>query len=420
VGVGGLGERVQAGDSSAFAELYGECADRLFGFCLVLLRDRDEAADAAQDAFVLAVQRASQLRNADRLHAWLFAIARHVCYRRLEQRQRVVPRNLPPDALVLDDDPVDGIAAEEAAALVWAAAAGLSERDRAALYLHTSEGLEGPELAAALGLVHANPYSLLSRARAQLGRAVCVLLVARANRRKCSSLGALLDGWDGALTPLLRKRVGRHIDECASCQAAKLTTARWAAFAAAPFVKPQRANAMSLHRVREIAAYRPAPTEQWRADGFPPLEDEPRRRGRWLVAAAAVLVLLAAVLGLEAMSGAPKSTAKPAPVARQRPSAAARRRPPARAALPVPRVGAAVTKSSRPTGPPASGPVAAPTTSVQVQSLTETVPTTPRTPPPITAPRVTAPPATVPRTTTTLPVTTTRPTGATTTTLPGT
>jgi len=128
VGVGGLGERVQAGDSSAFAELYGECADRLFGFCLVLLRDRDEAADAAQDAFVLAVQRASQLRNADRLHAWLFAIARHVCYRRLEQRQRVVPRNLPPDVLVLDDDPVDGIAAEEAAALVWAAAAGLSER----------------------------------------------------------------------------------------------------------------------------------------------------------------------------------------------------------------------------------------------------------------------------------------------------
>ena len=407
VGVGALGERVRAGDRDAFAELYGEFADRLFGFCLVLLRDRDEAADAAQDAFVLAVQRASQLRDPERLHAWLFAIARHVCFRRLEQRRRVTPGELPADVLVLDDDPGEGLAASEAVALVWDAASGLNDRDRAVLYLSTREGLEGAELAAALGLQHANPYSLLHRARSQLERAVTVLLVARANRQKCVSLGSMLDGWDGTLTPLMRKRLGRHVEECASCQAAKVHTARWAAFAAAPLVKPGRADAMSADGLLRIAAHRLAPAEAWLPDGFPPLEVEAaRRRRRWLLVAAALVVLLVALLGVETMSGASKSTARPRPAAHRvvkRRRATVVHNRPVRSARPAPQPGPALAAPTT-TVATAIAPPVGPLTTVRVQSVTAT---TPRPTPPV-APRPTTPPTTSPRhTTTTRPPSTT-------------
>jgi hypothetical protein len=46
-----------------------------------------------------------------------------------------------------------------------------------------------------------------------------VLLVGRAGRAECEELGALLAGWDGRLTILLRKRVHRHIERCATCGA---------------------------------------------------------------------------------------------------------------------------------------------------------------------------------------------------------
>jgi len=38
-------------------------------------------------------------------------------------------------------------------------------------------------------------------------------------RRDCATLDSLLGDWDGRLSALLRKRVGRHIDRCEVCSA---------------------------------------------------------------------------------------------------------------------------------------------------------------------------------------------------------
>jgi RNA polymerase sigma factor (sigma-70 family) len=156
VGVGELVARARSGDRTALGELYTEFADRIYGFCFTLLRDREQAADATQDTFVLAFQRIDQLRDPERLTSWMFAIARHVCLGQLGQRDRVKPVEAVPDVALLEDDPVEAVLASEAAALVWAAASGLSKRDRAVLFLNTRQGLEGAELTAALGLNHAN------------------------------------------------------------------------------------------------------------------------------------------------------------------------------------------------------------------------------------------------------------------------
>jgi DNA-directed RNA polymerase specialized sigma24 family protein len=121
---------VMAGDREAFAGIYDRYADRLFDFCMSVLRDRQDAEDAVQDTFVLVAQRLGQLNDPERLRPWLYAVARSVALRRAKARKRVVL-----DAEVSDmPDPSAGPAraAEQAALreLVWSAAAGPNGTER--------------------------------------------------------------------------------------------------------------------------------------------------------------------------------------------------------------------------------------------------------------------------------------------------
>ena len=79
------------------------------------------------------------------------------------------------------------------------------------------QGLDTAETATVMGISTAHANSLLYRARNQLTAAVGVLLVARAGPGDCARLKGILSGWDGHLTPLLRKRLSRHIGHCRTC-----------------------------------------------------------------------------------------------------------------------------------------------------------------------------------------------------------
>src|ERR1700736_4142498 len=45
----------------------------------------------------------------------------------------------------------------------------------------------------------------------------CHGLPARTGRAACTDLDAMLAGWDGQLTVLMRKRISRHIEQCEVC-----------------------------------------------------------------------------------------------------------------------------------------------------------------------------------------------------------
>ena len=207
---------IVAGDPDGLAAAYDKYAGDLYGYCRSLLRDPNDAADAVQDTFVIAASKLAGLRDRERLRAWLFAVARNECLHRLKSRNAAAPLH---DAPEQADDSVDvGGAAEraETVALIRAAVGGLNdgERDVINQYWH---GLEVPEVAAVLGVSRNHAYTLFSRARDQLEASVAVLLVGRSGRRDCATLDSLLGDWDGRLTALLRKRVGRHIDRCGVC-----------------------------------------------------------------------------------------------------------------------------------------------------------------------------------------------------------
>jgi RNA polymerase sigma factor (sigma-70 family) len=207
---------IVAGDPEGLAAAYDKYAADLHGYCRTLLREPDDAADVVQDTFLIAASKLAGLRDPGRLRAWLFAVARNECLHRLKSRRQATPLQ---DAPELADDSVDvGADAEraETVALVRAAIGGLNDSERDAV-TQLSHGLEVSEVAAVLGVSRNHAHTLFSRAREQLEASVAVLLVGRAGRRDCAVLDGLLTDWDGRLTARLRRRVGRHIDQCRVC-----------------------------------------------------------------------------------------------------------------------------------------------------------------------------------------------------------
>ncbi len=212
---------VLAGDRDAFAAVYDRFGDRLYDFAHSMLRQREEAEDAVADSFVIVAERLGQLRDPDRLRPWLYAVVRSECLRRLKARTRVAYGG---DEQLVDMADTSTSPASEAETsalreLVWDASAGLAERDRAMLDLHLRHGLEGAELGEAMGVTASNAYVMLNRLKGQVERSLGALLIARLGRDECEELDAMLVDWDGRFSPLVRKRVARHVDDCDVCSA---------------------------------------------------------------------------------------------------------------------------------------------------------------------------------------------------------
>jgi RNA polymerase sigma factor (sigma-70 family) len=215
---------VAAGDPAGIAEAYDKYAMALYAYCRSLLPRPADAADAVQDTFLTATVKLGGLRDAGKLRSWLYAVARNECLRRMRSQ---------PDTSSLDE--AEGLVARQADVagpderaeqaelrrLVRDAISGLNPGERDVIELSLVHGLDGGELADALGVSRKHAHALASRARRQLERSLGALVVARTGRESCPDLDGLLAGWDGRLTVLMRKRISRHIEQCEICHERK-------------------------------------------------------------------------------------------------------------------------------------------------------------------------------------------------------
>jgi RNA polymerase sigma factor (sigma-70 family) len=209
---------IVAGDPSGLAAAYDRYAEPLYKYCRSMLSNPADAADAVQDTFVIASCRLAELRDPDRLRAWLYAVARNECLQILRS-PRPAPRIIVPPGMADTVIDITEGAAERAElrAMLTTAARGLNAAEREVLELQLRQGLAAAEVADVLGVSRSQAAALASRARDQLEACLAVLLVGRAGRDDCRELSALLAGWDGQLTPALRRRAHRHIERCATC-----------------------------------------------------------------------------------------------------------------------------------------------------------------------------------------------------------
>lgn len=377
------------GDRQAFAAIYDRYAPRIYDFLRSLLRDPDEAADALQDTFLVAGARLHQLRDPERLRPWLYAIARHRGLRSIERRARHRPLD-DVEVTATDADPAD-LAADadtggDLAALVSAAADGLGPRDRVILDLHMRQGLDGQDLGDAIGVSASHAYVLVSRLKDQVERSLGALLVARTGREECPELAEVLDGWDGRLTPVWRKRVARHADGCEVCsdRRRRLFSPAGLLGAVPAFALPAGVRDRVLGDL-DLCSHT-GPPWPGGTGGFPPPLGGSRRRWPAVVAAGVAAIVL--LVGGVAVGGLLDQDDPPTEVAVVSPMVSG---PASTTTLaPAATAGPSTTGGGTTSGP-AVDPDAAPDPDPETQSPDDTSPTPTTTSPP--APTTTVPPS---------------------------
>jgi RNA polymerase sigma-70 factor (ECF subfamily) len=94
-----LVERAQRGDLEAFSQLVKASAPRLKGVANLILRDRERAEDALQDALLLAWRDLRALRDPDAWDAWLRRLTVNACYKAAgrERKRSSLEMHLAPD-----------------------------------------------------------------------------------------------------------------------------------------------------------------------------------------------------------------------------------------------------------------------------------------------------------------------------------
>ncbi|MBK9517161.1 MAG: sigma-70 family RNA polymerase sigma factor [Anaeromyxobacter sp.] len=174
-----LARAASRGDKLAFAKLVDLHKRSVFGLCVRLLREGEEARDAAQETFVRAYAAISTYDAAQPFAPWLLRIARNHC---LDQLRRRIPAAA---RLELDAEPEDGAPARELADTDSPAADALLERAqvrtaleaavatlppnyREVVHLFHVEQLSYKEIAATLDVPIGTVMTWLHRARGKL------------------------------------------------------------------------------------------------------------------------------------------------------------------------------------------------------------------------------------------------------------
>ena len=157
------------GDPDAFGTLVLQHRDRLWAVALRTLGDREEAADALQDALLSAYRSAAGFRGEARVTTWLHRIVVNACLDRVRRRQARPTVPLPErDGAADPADPRDALAERETALEVEAALSALPVDQRIAILLVDVHGLPVEQAAVVLGVPSGTVKSRCSRGRARL------------------------------------------------------------------------------------------------------------------------------------------------------------------------------------------------------------------------------------------------------------
>lgn len=162
-----------AGDPNAFGELVRRHRDRLWAVALRTLGDREEAADAVQDALVSAFRAAHTFRGQSAVTTWLHRITVNAC---LDRARRAASRRISPvpdeanfETLLEPHESADAPAERhELHRELVAALATLPPEQRAALILVDMQGYAVAEAAAILDVATGTVKSRCARGRAKL------------------------------------------------------------------------------------------------------------------------------------------------------------------------------------------------------------------------------------------------------------
>jgi len=173
-------EKCRAGDVAAFEPLVEKYRQRVWRLAYNVLRDREEAWDVAQEAFIKAYQALPSFRGQSAFYTWLYRIAMNVAADRARSRaaqgrafgtervpeedwERVITDPNPAEA-----SPADTAVRREERRKIMQALDQLSEDHRRIIMLGDLEGLSYREIAETLEIPMGTVMSRLHNARKRL------------------------------------------------------------------------------------------------------------------------------------------------------------------------------------------------------------------------------------------------------------
>ncbi|MFD6193004.1 hypothetical protein [Streptomyces sp. NPDC060275] len=308
---------------------YDAYLDGLFTYCLSVLCDHEAATAALADVLAIAERRGHRGHRgpgpaADR-RAWLYALARWACLRKLAEAKQKRPsshaagRPAPattPTATTPATDETRQRHRSELALLAWPEAAGTTPEQREALELAVRHHLTPHEVAAVLGMDLAATRELLAAAACEVERTRAALAVVETGT--CAGVARLTGDNRYVLSSALRRELVRHVDDCPRCRrtAERAIPGRWPGTSVTPAELPVlEAPRTALHVALAHTPRARAAAPRFDRRGFPmDPKDRAARRDRLraravtttvvaTVVAAPVLALWAAYRGTPVVEG---------------------------------------------------------------------------------------------------------------------
>lgn len=168
-------------DAVTYTRLLAEHRDRVYSRALYVLRDREDAEDVTQEAFLRLWRQGDEVAP-ERLAGWLARVVHNLCIDQTRRRKVVRTRFGRPDPDAADRLPAGGaqgdpewnLRLDQRQQLVLDAMATLPVETRSVMMMHYFQGLRLQEIADALGKTETAVKVQVHRARKSL-RAVLEL-----------------------------------------------------------------------------------------------------------------------------------------------------------------------------------------------------------------------------------------------------
>lgn len=148
------------------SRLFAEHGDRMVGLACLLLRDRGDAEDVVQEAFLRLQRHAGSIETGGRETAYLRSIVLNLARSRLRRRRLAVWRRPLPFGPGAGPEEVVELRDEQRRVVV--ALRGLPRRQRECLVLRYYDGLSDGEIAETLGLSVTSVRTHVRRGKASL------------------------------------------------------------------------------------------------------------------------------------------------------------------------------------------------------------------------------------------------------------
>lgn len=169
---GYLISRFKAGEEEAFDRLMTIYMDKVYAVAWGVLRNREDAKDAAQEVFIKFHRSLAKFTPKDNIGAWLYRVCINHCIDRKRRVKSGASEMTPEDWEYLRgseiDEPEYRAYQSETGRLIKAAVEKLPERQRYAFILRHYNLLSINEIACALGCTEGAVKAHLSRATAHL------------------------------------------------------------------------------------------------------------------------------------------------------------------------------------------------------------------------------------------------------------